>query len=188
MRRRGLAEKLRPDALFLRVEDISPDWLAVRGIRAVLLDLDNTLTAWRSEELPQSKRHWVEELKKRFGVCLVSNTVFGGRLRRIGQRLGVPVVGRWGLGRKPGTGALRDAMRLLGAKPEETVMIGDQIFTDVLAGKRAGVMTILVEPVDRRREFFGTRLARLRERGLWERWRAEIGTRGEAEGSNELLG
>lgn len=180
MRRPSRAEKLRPDAVFRRVEDINPDWLAAQGIRAVLLDLDNTLTAWRSEELPESKRQWVEELKTRFGVCLVSNTVFGGRLRRVGQRLGIPVVGRWGLGRKPGTGGLRDAMRLLGAKPEETVMIGDQVFTDVLAGKRAGVMTILVEPVDRRREFFGTRLARLRERGLWERWWAEVGVPGEA--------
>lgn len=180
MRRPGRAEKLRPDALFLRVEDISPDWLAARGIRAVLLDLDNTLTAWRSDEIPESKRRWVEELKKRFGVCLVSNTVFGGRLRRIGQSLGIPVVGRWGLGRKPGTGGLRDAMRLLGAKPEETVIIGDQVFTDIAAGKRAGVMTIWVKPVEPKREFFLTRLGRLRERGLWELWWAESGAEGEA--------
>jgi predicted HAD superfamily phosphohydrolase YqeG len=59
-------------------------------------------------------------------------------------------------------------------------MIGDQVFTDIVAGKRAGVMTILVVPVDPEREFFGTRLARLREKALWELWLAELESRGEA--------
>lgn len=173
MSRLSKAERLRPDLLVHGVEDIDLDWLAAHGVRGILLDLDNTLTAWRSHDVPEAKRRWVERAKKRFAVGILSNTMFGRRLRRLEEMLGVPGVGCWGPGRKPGTGGLMRALGLIGVKPGEAVMVGDQIFTDIKAGKRAGTLTVLVEPIDPAHELFSTRITRWLEAGLRRQWRSE---------------
>ena len=51
----------------------------------------------------------------------------------------------------------------MGLQKEETAVIGDQLFTDILGGNRAGLFTILVVPLDRR-EFFGTKISRMMEK------------------------
>ena len=45
---------------------------------------------------------------------------------------------------KPETPMLEMAMTRMGARPEETVMLGDRLDTDILAGERAGMSTVLV--------------------------------------------
>jgi len=54
-------------------------------------------------------------------------------------------------------------MELLKTTPEETVVVGDQIFTDIFGGNRMGLYTVLVSPLSKR-EFIGTRFMRLAER------------------------
>jgi hypothetical protein len=164
------ADRLRPDMLVRGVEDVDLDALAARGVRGILMDVDNTLTAWRSHEVPEAKRAWVESARGRFGLCLLSNTIFGKRLRHLGESLGIPYVGRWGLGRKPGTGGVMAALKLIGVVPAEAAIVGDQVFADILAGKRAGLTTILVDPVNPENEFLGTKLVRAREAPLRRRW------------------
>jgi HAD superfamily phosphatase (TIGR01668 family) len=74
--------------------------------------------------------------------------------------VGIPFVSK---ATKPRVKGFAAAMELLGVRPEETVVVGDQIFTDILGGNRAGAYTILVVPIDPR-EFLGTRLVRVVER------------------------
>jgi hypothetical protein len=93
----------------------------------------------------------------------VSNTIFINGVNRLGEKLDVPVVSRWGLGRKPAPGAMRTALEIVQEPPEKVVMIGDQIFTDILGGNLLGAYTILTEPVPGK-EFFLTRALRLVER------------------------
>jgi HAD superfamily phosphatase (TIGR01668 family) len=169
----SLAAWLRPDLMVEGVEDIDLDWLARRGIRGLLLDLDNTLTPWRSWELPPAKRAWVEATKGRFAVCLLSNTVFLRRLRYLAAQLGVPWVACWGWGRKPLLGGVRAALRRIGVPAHQAAIVGDQVFADVLAGKRAGLVTILVSPVAGGEDFVTTLLVRRLEAGLRRRWRQE---------------
>ena len=128
-------------------------------MQGLLIDVDNTLVPWRSEEMPAARLHWLQQAKERFDICLLSNTVFGRRMTRLGQRLGVPVVGRCGWGRKPFSGGYCAALRHTGTAPGQTAMIGDQLLADILGGNWQGMHTILVKPLSGR-EFFATKISR----------------------------
>jgi len=139
------------------VTEIAPSELVERGIRAVLLDLDNTLVGWQRHEVPGDVLQWLQALKNAgLQLYLVSNTRFGRRLTALSQRLGVPYVRRaW----KPRRRGFRAALQAMSVEAGETAMIGDQMFTDVLGGNRMGLYTIMVRPMARR-EFLGTKVSR----------------------------
>lgn len=164
----GWLEKLRPDIWVNRVEDLDLEMLKERGIKGLLLDLDNTLCAWGTRDLPAERQAWVARARERYAVCLLSNTIKGRRLRAMGELLGVPVVGRWGLGRKPLAGGFRAALKLTGTAPAETCMVGDQLFADIWGGNRLGLLTVRVEPLAER-EFISTQIMRRLERWVLRR-------------------
>jgi hypothetical protein len=85
----------------------------------------------------------------------------GPRIQRFAERLGLPCVAK---ALKPLPWGVRSAMRLLQAAPAQTAMVGDQLFADVMAGRLAGVRTILVRPLHPEEEPWFTRLKRLPER------------------------
>lgn len=152
-----------PDEVVCSVTDIDPSKLVEQGIQAVLLDLDNTLVPWQKVGVPDAVRQWVDSLKRAgLRLCLVSNTRRRRRLEVLAKRLDIAYVPR---AFKPRRSGLRQALEKLQATPEQAVMIGDQIFTDVWGGNRMGMRTILVLPMARR-EFIGTRVSRLLERIL----------------------
>ena len=134
-----------PRGVYPSVTDISPRALAERGIRLALADLDNTLVAYKVTQPPAEIIAWKEALEAEgTRLFLLSNSRKPGRAQRFAEKLGIPYQGRSG---KPGrTGYLR-AMERMGVKPEETVMVGDQIFTDTLGANRAGVTPLLVQPI-----------------------------------------
>ncbi len=162
MRKRGWLRWC-PDEMVSSVTEIEPERLRHQGIRAVLLDLDNTLVPWQRMEVPGEVRQWIERMKQAgLRLCLVSNTRRRRRLEVLAKRLGISYVPR---AFKPRRFGLRQALQLLQVPPEQAVMIGDQIFTDVWGGNRMGLRTILVSPLARR-EFIGTKVSRLLERIL----------------------
>jgi HAD superfamily phosphatase (TIGR01668 family) len=148
---------LTPDRIVRHVSDLTPALLAEQhGIRAVLCDLDNTLTEWRSEHIADEVVQWIQELRRTgIGVCIASNTRNFRRLERIAGAMDIAhVPGNAG---KPGVGGLKRALQLLDAHPGEAAMIGDQLFTDIVAGNRLGLYTVLVNPLSHR-EFIGTKV------------------------------
>jgi uncharacterized protein len=147
---------LTPTLIVRHVGDVTAEVLARRGLRAVVCDLDNTLVPWREEQTTEEVTAWLLTLKAAgIGVCIASNTHRLSRLNRVADRLGIlHVPGNAG---KPGTRGLRRALTLLNAEPSESAMVGDQVFTDIVAGNRLGLTTILVNPLSSR-EFIGTRL------------------------------
>ena len=134
-----------PRGVYESVCRIDPDRLAARGVRLVLADLDNTLAPYGEEEPDPAVAAWKEGLE-RAGITLylLSNSRRPGRAQRFAQKLGIPYQGHSGKPKK--AGYLR-AMERMGCRPEETVMVGDQIFTDTLGANRAGVTPLLVEPI-----------------------------------------
>ena len=136
------------------------------GVQAVLLDLDNTLVGWQRHDVQEPVREWLMELKDAgLKLCLISNTRFGRRLRALSEELDIPFVRRaW----KPRKKGFLRAMQDLGVTPEQTVMFGDQMFTDILGANRVGVYSIMVRPIARR-EFVGTKISRMAESVLM-RW------------------
>lgn len=175
-----MLELLRPDLYVASLEDVDLDALAARGIKGLLIDRDKTLTAWRSREVSAARRAWVAAARERFALCVVSNTIFYRGVRAVGDSLGVPVVARWGLGRKPFPGAFRAGLAQIGVAATEAAMIGDQLLTDIAGAKLQGLFTVLVEPVQGR-EFPGTELIRPLERMLLRRWGLHPQGRGEGD-------
>ena len=158
-----LAALLAPERIVDRVTDISPDGLLADGIRGLIVDLDNTLTEWQSEVIPDDVLRWLDALKGgRVSVCLASNTHNRRRLERVASKLGVPYV--QGLP-KPRKRCFNRALELLSLTADSVAVVGDQLFTDILGGRRSGIHTFMVQPIHHR-EFIGTKVSRLFERWL----------------------
>ena len=138
-----------PDYLFDSIYDIDIPRLRARGITLLLADLDNTLVTYKEKTPTDEVRAWKDELEKA-GVTLflLSNSRKPGRAQRFAQALGIPYEGHAG---KPKSGGFHRAMTRMGAAPEQTAIVGDQIFTDIWGGNNAKVLTILVKPIQ-----FGT--------------------------------
>ena len=127
------------------IEQIDPAALAGRGIRLLLADLDNTLVPYGVPEPDDRVRAWRAALEER-GITLfiLSNNRHPQRPERFCRALGAPFIGHAG---KPNPPGFRRAMAQMGRTPGETAIVGDQIFTDILGGRLAGVTTLLVEPI-----------------------------------------
>ena len=137
------------------------DWLVDEGVRLVLLDRDNTCVPRDAECAPPEVTAWLDAARAAgLKLCLVSNNFHSSQVGRTARELGVSVVDH---AMKPAPFALRRAMRMLGVGPQATVMIGDQVFTDVAAGKLAGVRTVLVRPQSRK-DLWYTHVFRVFER------------------------
>jgi len=134
-----------PRGVYPSVTDILPELLARKGIRLVLADLDNTLVPYKVTEPPAEVVAWKQALEARgIRLFLLSNSRKPGRAGGFAEKLGIPFQGHSGKPKK--AGYLR-AMERMGCTPEQTVMVGDQIFTDTLGASNAGVIPLLVEPV-----------------------------------------
>ncbi len=130
------------------VEFIEPASLVEAGITLVLIDRDNTCVPRDTKRPPAVVLAWLDDLRAAgIKVCLVSNNFHTDQVRASAAELGCDAVDH---AMKPAPFALERAMRLMGEPPERTVMIGDQVFTDVVAGNLAGTRTILVRPQCRR--------------------------------------
>ena len=134
-----------PDGFYERVLDISPQTLRERGITLLLADLDNTLVPYRTPEPTQELKAWRKELEAGgVELFLLSNSRKPNRPGRFAGALGIPFIGHAG---KPGRKGYQAAMERMGRTPEQTAIVGDQIFTDILGGKRSGITTLLVRPI-----------------------------------------
>lgn len=153
-----MLDLLRPHSIVSCVEELDCRTLIARGVRGVMLDLDNTLTRWQCRTVSPAVQAWVGELWEHgLRACMVTNAGRAHRVRPVAEQLGLPWVVR---ARKPLAGGFRRGLRLLGTSPEETAMIGDMLFTDVLGGNRLGLLTILVEPLSRHESFLARFLHR----------------------------
>jgi HAD superfamily phosphatase (TIGR01668 family) len=150
---------LYPDIYVNSILDIPLEKLKNRGVKAFVLDLDNTLTEWNSMEVKSEIIEWFVQIKAAgYKACILSNNG-EQRVISVAQKLGIPYIHR---ARKPSRRSFYRAVELMQVKKSETAVVGDQIFTDVLGGNRAGLLTILVVPIARR-EFAGTKISRLFE-------------------------
>lgn len=140
--------------------ELKPDYLLDRGVKGVLLDLDNTLVEWGQVEVPPATLAWVEEMKKSgLKMCIVSNAL-EERVKVVGKTLGIPWVAR---GIKPRKTPFKKALALLETAPEETATVGDQLFTDIWGGNRMALFTVWMTPLSTK-ELFITRIVRRLER------------------------
>lgn len=159
---------LKPDLHVASVTDVTVPWLRERGVRGVLLDADDTLVV-RDGSVAAPVRAWLAGLRAAgIDVALLSNGT-RGRVAALGAELGVPA---FALSGKPFGFAFRRGLRALGCDARSAAMVGDQLFTDVLGAKCAGLVSVLVTPLSPGRHAH-TRAAR-----RLERWVLSGGDRG----------
>lgn len=133
-----------PTRMLHRITDVSPELLAQMKVRAVLLDVDDTLSAHGSQIPYPGSVEWAQELVDRgFQLIILSNNT-KDRVAPFAGKYGLPFLT---FAAKPlPVGYLRAARRL-GVKPRECVIVGDQVFTDVLGANLCGMQSILLDPI-----------------------------------------
>ncbi len=135
---------LRPHHKFRKVEDISPEFLRRKGVELLILDVDNTIAPYKTLTLEPAVLEWARSIKDA-GVRLfiVSNNK-GQRPEVFSKLLDISFIKRAG---KPSPRGVREALSASGVEARRAALVGDQIYTDTIAGALAGVRVILVEPI-----------------------------------------
>jgi HAD superfamily phosphatase (TIGR01668 family) len=152
-----LLKNLIPQKRVRTIYEIDVQALWDTGVRGIITDLDNTLVGAKHPQATPELLVWLKRLQTiGFKVVIVSNN---NKLRvsRFSDPLSIPYIFR---AKKPGNSAFRKAMGMMSLSPQQTVVIGDQMLTDVLGGNRLGLYTILVLPIELRDEGFFTKINR----------------------------
>ncbi|MDB9528618.1 YqeG family HAD IIIA-type phosphatase [Oscillatoria sp. CS-180] len=137
--------KLQPDLVLGEpVLGITPEIIHRYRLRGLILDVDETLVPFREIETTSEVIAWFNTLREQVPIWLVSNNMNESRIRRIAESLKAPYIIAAG---KPSRRKLRQAAEAMKLPVEQVAMVGDRLFTDVLAGNRLGMFTILVEPM-----------------------------------------
>ncbi len=157
---------LRFIAPHLRVEKVCQltlERLRELELEALLLDVDCTLKRYGDTEVTPDVAAWLDELRAAgIGLCLVSNGL-GERIGRFAGKLDLPYVAK---ALKPFPFRLSATVRRLKFPPKRTAMVGDQLFADIMAGRFAGLTSVLVRPIHAEEEPWFARLKRPPERFL----------------------
>lgn len=151
---------LTPKSFFQNIYEITPEFLKANGIRAIVSDIDNTLVTYDDPEPTEELRKWFKGLEEAgIKLAFISNNK-GDRVELFNRSLGYHAFSN---AHKPLIGRMLKAVETLGEGKEHTAALGDQILTDIVAGNRSGIHTILVPPIkDKTNLFFKTK--RLLER------------------------
>lgn len=153
--------KLCPCQACESIYEIDLDLLKKQGKKLILLDVDNTILPWKSEKYPTELIAWVAKVKEAgMKLCILSNTRHPARLIRISEKLEIDYIRDKF---KPSRRMYQMALERFHIRKEEAVMVGDQLFTDVLGANRTGIDAIWVKPIAYK-EFAGTKISRLGER------------------------
>jgi uncharacterized protein len=140
-----LSTLLQPDlVLGSSVLDLTPEIIAQYQIEGLVLDVDDTIVPIGSSIAQLELVLWIEQISKIVPLWLVTNNPNQVRIAAIADSLSLPYVLSAG---KPSRRKLRQAVEAMQLEPKQVAMVGDRVFTDVLAGNRLGMFTILIEPI-----------------------------------------
>ena len=126
------------------IVNITPDILRQHQLKGLVLDVDETLVPLKQREIPDEVVTWVKTIRQVASLWLVSNNISETRIGGIARKLDLPYLAS---ARKPSRKKLRQAVQKMDLPTEQVAMVGDRLLTDVLAGNRLGMFTILVEPM-----------------------------------------
>ena len=163
-----------PDIIFESVYDIDFGALKEKNIKGIIFDIDNTLVSYKQEKPTENVAALMDELTGAgFKICFVSNNTK--------QRVGMFNSGfnfpSFPNAKKPFVKYIREALKAMGIPKENAVLIGDQLFTDVAAAKRAKIMAICVTPIEPVETLF-FRFKRFFERPLIKRYYKKLEKQG----------
>ena len=159
-----------PEYRFKTFDMATADFLSNLGIKGIILDIDNTLEPYEHPDPGEHVVKWLESLTS-VGIkaAIVSNNN-GNRVERFNKNLKLPAYFKAG---KPFKKNLLNAMRDMGTDKTNTVLMGDQVFTDVWAAHNAKIKAILVPPINDKRDPL-TRFKRILEKPVLNKYEKNI--------------
>ncbi|WP_040197491.1 YqeG family HAD IIIA-type phosphatase [Candidatus Soleaferrea massiliensis] len=134
-----------PDCRLDKIYEIDRKLMEKLGIRALILDIDNTLTTHGNPVPAEGVTQWIERMRKQDVPMVIVSNNSHHRVKPFADALGLGFIAG---GKKPLRSGLRLACEQMGVRPQETGVVGDQLFTDILGGNRMGMKTILVTPFE----------------------------------------
>ena len=135
---------LLPNEFVTSVFEITPEKLQDLGIKGIITDLDNTLVEWDRADATEELIEWLQIMKEAGIRIIIASNNNEARVKTFAEPLDIPYIHK---ARKPLRNAFYGAIIQLGLRPNEVVMVGDQLLTDVMGANRLGLHTILVKPV-----------------------------------------
>ncbi len=126
------------------VTKLTPEILAKNQIKGLILDVDETLVPIHETKITPELARWAEQMKQVAQIWLVSNNLSRNRIGTIAKNLDLPYF----LGaKKPSRKKLQQAAAAMNLDSTDVAMVGDRLFTDIVAGNRLGMFTVLVDPM-----------------------------------------
>ena len=135
----------KPTYVFDKVGDITPEFLKKKHIKALILDLDNTLTTHNNPVPPQSSLDWLDVMKSSGIKLMIVSNNHKPRVTPFAEKLGLDFVCE---GKKPLTFGYTKAIEKLGVDKKNVAAVGDQIFTDILGSNLKGIRSVFVFPIE----------------------------------------
>ena len=126
------------------ITELTPEILEEKGIKLLMLDFDNTIVPYTTNEPTPEMAQWLQEMTaSSVEICVVSNSK-KNRVKIFCGAYGIPCITH---AKKPGTKGIRECLSRYNLPKKNCALAGDQIYTDVLGGNSAGVQSILVKAI-----------------------------------------
>lgn len=162
--------KLYPNAYLKNVKEITIDFLNKNNIKALILDVDNTLIDFNKKML-DGVEEWCKNLKKQgIKLFIVSNSNKKTKVEMVAKKLELPYIN---FATKPFKRGFKKAAKMLQEKNENIAVVGDQIFTDVIGANRCKMFSILVEPIEKK-DLLVTKIKRPLENYIIKRYQKSL--------------
>jgi len=139
-----MLEIFKPTWMVESIYNISPEQLKNLGVEVVLTDLDNTLIAWNVPGATEQTIQWIQWMKDAdIQVVIISNNS-GNRVEKVASILDVEFVPN---ALKPTKHGFKKVLDKIGYDKTNTLMVGDQILTDIIGANNIGIESVLVKPI-----------------------------------------
>ena len=133
-----------PDLILPALTDLTPEMLASRGVRWLLMDFDNTIVPYTTDEPTPEMLRWLRAMQaSQVKLCIVSNSK-RPRVVLFAEKYGLDCITH---AKKPFSRGIRAAQARFGFRADEAALVGDQIYTDVLGANCAGLTSVLVSAI-----------------------------------------
>ena len=136
-----------PKVYLKNVQEITIQFLMENKIKALILDVDNTLIDYY-KNLSEDVIKWAMELQGQgIKMYILSNTNKKEKVEKVAKKLEIPYKF---FAKKPAKKGFLEIQKELNINAENIASVGDQIFTDVVGGNRCNMFTILIDPVSKK--------------------------------------
>ena len=140
-----MAFSMLPSIIIESITELTPEFLAEKGIELLMLDFDNTIVPYTTDIPEPLMQQWLYDMRQSdIRICVVSNSK-NQRVRRFCKNYGIDCITH---AKKPFPKGIRECLDKYGLAPEKCALAGDQIYTDVMGARNCGVTAILVTAID----------------------------------------